>query len=148
MKKTHRHSHNADDLAGHLRGKSRKMTGPRRALLAILEKEEHPLTIRELHALLPGKTCDLATVYRSIRLLEEMGLVQRFDFGDGVARFELMRHEQDSHHHHLVCRGCSKVVEIEDCFPSELEERIAARNGFSRVTHRLEFFGICADCGG
>jgi Fur family ferric uptake transcriptional regulator len=148
MKKTRRHSRDTEDLAGHLRGQSRKVTGPRRALLRILEAEQHPLTIRELHALLPGKCCDLATVYRSIRLLEELSLVQRFDFGDGTARYELARHEETGHHHHLVCRECAAVVEIEECFPAELEQRIAKGNGFSRVTHRLEFFGVCPKCQG
>ena len=47
---------------------------------------------------------------------------------------------------HLVCVRCSQIVEIEDCFPAELEERIAVRNGFAGITHKLEFFGICPQC--
>jgi len=75
-----------------------------------------------------------------------MGIVQRFDFGDSIARYELVRHEADEHHHHLICTDCAKVVEIEECFPAELERRIASGNGFASIRHKLEFFGVCPDC--
>ena len=81
-----------------------------------------------------------------MHLLEGMGIVKRFHFERGGARFELLEEGDDGHHHHLVCRTCSQVVEIEDCFPAELEDRIARRNGFKSVTHRLEFFGLCPRC--
>ena len=122
------------------------MTSPRRAILDLLETESHPLTIKELFALLPKGICDLATVYRSMHLLEKLGLVKRFDFGDAVARYELIRHEEHGHHHHLICTACAAVVEIEECFPQELERKIARGNGFKRITHKLEFFGICPEC--
>ncbi len=101
---------------------------------------------KEILAALPKGECDLATIYRSMHLLEKMGMVKRFDFGDGTARFELVGEGDDGHHHHLVCTNCSAVVEIEECFPGEIEKRIAAANGFKAVTHKLEFFGICPDC--
>jgi len=75
-----------------------------------------------------------------------MGMVKRFDFGDGAARFELIGENDDGHHHHLVCTNCSEVVEIKECFPEKIEKRVAAKNGFKAVTHRLEFFGLCPDC--
>jgi len=134
------------DFAGRLRQEARKMTGPRRAILELMESKTHPLTIKELFELLPHGICDLATVYRSIHLLEKLGMVKRFDFGDGIARFELLRHEHHSHHHHLICTGCSTVVEIKECFPEELERKIARGNGFKAITHKLEFFGICPEC--
>ena len=96
--------------------------------------------------MLPAGDCDLATVYRSLHLLENMGMVKRFDFGDGGARFELLAEGDDGHHHHLVCLHCTGVVEIDECFPQELEERIASASGFKAVTHRLEFFGVCPRC--
>lgn len=105
------------------------------------------MTVREISAALRGVRCDLVTVYRSVGMLEELKLVQRFDFGDGVARFELIgEHGHGHHHHHLVCKRCTRIVEVEDCFPEELERSIASRNGFESVTHRLEFFGVCPDC--
>ena len=81
-----------------------------------------------------------------MHLLEKMGMVKRFDFGDGAARFELVGEDDDGHHHHLICTRCSMVVEIEECFPDAIENRIAAANGFTGVTHKLEFFGVCPNC--
>jgi Fur family transcriptional regulator, ferric uptake regulator len=143
-----RHTHpprNVEELAGQLREQSRKLTGPRKAILQILQSQKHPVSTAKIHELARESGCDLATVYRSMKMLERLGMVKRFDFGDGVARYELDRHPGD-HHHHLICVDCAKVVEIEECFPAELERKIAAGNGFSRISHKLEFFGVCPAC--
>lgn len=134
-----------NDPAHELRQRARKVTGPRRAILEALEREEHPQTIREIHERV-GACCDLATIYRAMHLLEKIGLVKRFDFGDGSARYEWIGRKEHAHHHHLVCTDCARVVEIEECFPAELEAKVAACNGFTEISHRLEFFGICPEC--
>lgn len=133
-------------LTDRLRRQSRKITGPRKAILEILRRHPHPLANRDILAAMPRGRCDLATIYRAMRLLEELGMVKQFDFGDGIARFELVGEGHHQHHHHLVCTRCAEVVEIEDCFPDTLEKRVAARNGFKEVTHKLEFFGVCPNC--
>jgi len=133
-------------LTGRLRQQERKITGPRAAILEILRQHSHPLTNRDIQAALPGGQCNLATIYRAMHLLEEMGMVKRFDFGDGAARFELVGEGDDGHHHHLVCTRCAEVIEIEECFSKAVEKRIAAANGFKGVTHKLEFFGVCPAC--
>ena len=145
----HRHPHSSPTLprlAERLRRQSHKITGPRQAILEVLRHQAHPLSNKEILAALPRNECDLATVYRSMHLLEKMEMVKRFDLGDGVARFELLGEGDDGHHHHLVCTGCGRVVEIDECFTRELEEKIAARNGFKAVSHKLEFFGVCPRC--
>lgn len=145
----HEHHHPREklsELTGRLRDKSRKITGPRQAILEVLRNHPHPLTNKEIHAALPAGGSDLATIYRSMHMLESMGMVKRFDFGDGIARFELVNPGDDGHHHHLICTRCSEVVEIEECFLKELEDKIAGSNGFKAVTHKLEFFGICPAC--
>lgn len=145
----HRHGQRMakfSELTARLRGRARKLTGQRLAILEILHGHPHPLSIKDVFERLGRKDCDLATVYRSMHLLREMGMVERFDFGDGVARFELVDDAVQGHHHHLVCVQCTAVVEIAECFPAELEERIARANRFKRVTHRLEFFGLCPRC--
>ena len=134
------------DLQQKLRSRSRRITGPRHAILDVMRQRRRPYTIKEVFEALPVGKCDLATVYRSMGMLEEMELVKRFDFGDGVARYELIGTCGHSHHHHLICNDCGRIVEIEDCFPKALEDEIAKRNGFRGVTHRLEFFGLCPDC--
>lgn len=133
------------DLTNRLRRDDHRVTGPRQWILDVLRKEPHPLSARELHERLQG-SCNLATVYRSLKLLETKQMVKRFDFGDHTTRFELVGDHDDGHHHHLICRECRTVVEIEDCFPHTLEDRIAARHGFRNVSHQLEFFGLCPSC--
>ena len=145
----HKPSHQRQEmsaLTGRLRQQSCKITGPRAAILEILRQHPHPLTNKEIFASLPKGGCDLATIYRAMQLLEKLGMVKRFDFGDGAARFELVGEGDDGHHHHLVCTSCAEVVEIGECFPAEIENRIARANGFKAVTHRLEFFGLCPGC--
>jgi Fur family ferric uptake transcriptional regulator len=132
-------------LTRRLRQGDRRVTGPRQVIFDQLREQAHPRTIREIHTALPS-LCNLATVYRAMHLLEEMGMVKRFDFGDGTARFELVGEGEDGHHHHLICRQCSSVVEIDECFPAALEKKIARQNGFARLTHTLEFFGVCPEC--
>lgn len=135
------------ELTAQLRHGSRRVTGARQAILDSLRKMRRPLTVKEIADSLAHPRCDLATIYRSLGMLQELQLVQRFDFGDGVARFELIGEDgHGHHHHHLVCKQCSRIVEIQDCFPEELEQVIARRNGFKGVTHRLEFFGVCPEC--
>ena len=132
------------DLTARLRAQSRKVTGPRQAILDVLRSHATPLTNRQIHHALGKSDCDLATIYRTMHTLLEMRLVRRCDFGDGVARFELA--SDDSHHHHLVCRVCHMIVEIDECLPPQLESELARRHGFALVSHRLEFFGICPRC--
>ena len=97
---THTHPRqNLAELTARLRQHAQRITGPRQLILEVLRREDHPLTARQIHGQLD---CDLATVYRSLRLLEEMAMVKRFDFGDGTARFELLGKNDDGHHHHLV----------------------------------------------
>ena len=134
------------ELTERLRRSARKITGPRQAILGLLRSQSHPLSIKEISTALPQRQCDLATIYRSIHLLEQMGMVKKFDFGDGTARFELLEEGDDGHHHHLVCTRCAGIVELDECSMRELEDRIAAHNGFRAVTHKLEFFGICPAC--
>jgi Fur family transcriptional regulator, ferric uptake regulator len=141
----HRHAE-LPELAERLRSKCRKITGPRQAILKILREQAHPLSNKEIFEALPKGNCDLATIYRSMHLLESMGMVKRFDLGDGTARFELLGEGDDGHHHHLVCTRCAEVVEIEECPMDRLEDEIARNNGFKAVTHRLEFFGLCPNC--
>ena len=146
---TRQHSHERQEisaLTSRLRGHARKITGARAAILEILRQHPHPLTNKEILAGLPKGSCDLATIYRSMHLLEKMGMVKRFHFGDAVARFELVSEGDASHHHHLVCTRCAEIVKVAECFPSEIEKRIAAVNGFKAVTHKLEFFGLCPEC--
>ena len=147
--KRHSHRHNSPELpelTDKLRRKSRRVTIPRQAILDILRTRRSPMTIKEIHKALAPGDCDLATVYRSMHLLERVGIVKRFDLGEGAARFELLSEGDDGHHHHLMCTRCSDIVELEECFSEDLQQKIATASGYAKVTHRLEFFGVCPRC--
>lgn len=136
----------AGRLTAEIRRQDRRLTSQREAILDTLRRHPHPLTTKQIHAAMGKACCDLATIYRSMKLLVELELVERFDFGDGVARFELAGHHSGGHHHHLICTHCQTVYELEECFPEEFQRRIAERYGFAEISHKLEFFGVCADC--
>lgn len=136
------------ELTERLRRESRRVTGPRQAILDVMRKNPHPLLIKEIHALLGKGDCDLVTVYRSMEMLQKMGMVKRVEFGQGGARFELLAEGDDGHHHHLVCTTCAHVLQLDDCLLEEVEKKIERSSGFKGVTHRLEFFGLCPKCQG
>ena len=85
-----------------------------------------------------------ATVYRTLKLLKECGLAFERHFGDGVSRYEVAW--ANEHHDHLICTECEKIVEFEDGDIEELQHDVAARLGFTLVRHKLELYGVCADC--
>jgi Fur family ferric uptake transcriptional regulator len=117
-----------------------KMTGQRRVIARVLsEAADHP-DVEELYrrAAALDARISIATVYRTVRLLEEKGILERRDFGGGRARYEPTEH---GHHYHLIDIGTGKVIEFEDAEHRELMRRIAARLGFELVSLRLELFG-------
>lgn len=148
----HSHEHNdrcrlpLEELQRKLKHNSNKITGPRVAILEALYSQPHPIAIKQIFELVRDQGCDLATVYRSMHLLEELGVVTRYDFGDGSARFELACEGHHHHHHHLVCNQCSNVVELDECLAEEWQQKLERKTGFKAVSHRLEFFGICPSC--
>ena len=117
-----------------------KMTGQRRVIARVLsESEDHP-DVEELYrraSALDGRI-SIATVYRTVRLLEEKGILARRDFGGGRARYEPTAHGR---HYHLIDVETGKVIEFEDGEHERLMQAIAARLGFDLVSHRLELFG-------
>ena len=117
-----------------------KMTGQRRVIARVLsESSDHP-DVEELYrragALDPR--ISIATVYRTVRLLEEKGILERRDFGGGRARYEPSEHGR---HYHLIDIETGKVIEFEDAEHDRLMRAIAARLGFELVSVRLELFG-------
>jgi len=121
-----------------------KMTGQRRLIARVLsDAEDHP-DVEELYrrALALDSKVSVATVYRTVRLLEEKGILDRRDFGGGRARYEPTEHGQ---HHHLIDVETGRVIEFVDEAIEGLAQAIAARLGFSLMQFRLEIFGQRTD---
>lgn len=90
-----------------------------------------------------GHDIGLATIYRTLNLLTDAGLVEQQSFQDGRSVFEVA--SPDSHHDHLVCTKCGQVIEFEDEEIEELQKRIAAKFNMNLTSHRLDLFGLCKD---
>ena len=117
-----------------------KMTGQRRVIARVLSQAgDHP-DVEELYrrATALDSRISIATVYRTVRLLEEKGILERHDFGGGRARYEPSEH---GHHHHLIDIDTGRVIEFEDAEHERVLHAIAARLGFDLVSHRLELYG-------
>lgn len=123
---------------------------PQRAdiLQILLQHSEEHLSAEEIHALVsetnPG--IGLATVYRTLDLLEQLNLVLKVNFGDGKSRYDLRKDDEPHHHHHLICLSCGRIAEVRQDLLHNLEETVGREHGFTVVDHRLQFFGYCADC--
>ena len=120
--------------------KGLRMTDQRRVIARVLsESGDHP-DVEELYrrATEIDRNISIATVYRTVRLLEEKGILERRDFGGSRARYEPTEH---GHHHHLIDVESGKVVEFEDVEHERVLQAIANRLGFDLVSHRLELFG-------
>jgi len=96
---------------------------------------------RELQAVDPG--IGRATVYRTVELLQREGLLDRVAFSNGTHRYRLCG---DSHHHHVTCVKCQRVVEVDACLPPEVLAQVGSAIDFAIEGHSLEIFGRCALC--
>jgi Fur family ferric uptake transcriptional regulator len=132
-----------------LRLKGYKLTPQRRATLdAIFQNEGKHMSAEEVY-LEVKKLCPdigLATVYRTMLLLEELNILQRHNFDDGRNRYELTHPEEDHNHHHLICNRCGKVVEVEEDLLEPLERTVEEKYGFHVEDHRVQFIGYCEKC--
>ncbi len=127
--------------------KGLRMTGQRRVIARVLsEAHDHP-DAEELHrrAATIDPHISIATVYRTVRLLEESGILERHDFRDGRSRYEEM---PDEHHDHLIDVQTGRVIEFHDDQIEELQRLVAERLGYKLVDHRLELYGVPMDGSG
>lgn len=120
--------------------KGLKMTGQRRVIARVLsESDDHP-DVEQVYqrAVKIDRRISIATVYRTVRLFEESGLLERHDFGDGRARYE---EATDEHHDHLIDVNTGEIIEFTNQEIEALQERVARELGFELVDHRLELYG-------
>ncbi len=137
------------NLKDQLKEKGYKMTAQRQAVLDVItEHEGEHLSSEEIYLLVKGKCPDigLATVYRTLILLDKMELIYKLDLDDGYSRYELNRNKEDHRHHHLICTKCNSVEEVQEDLLDSLEEEIIKKNGFLVKDHRVKFYGYCKKC--
>ncbi|MBB5721659.1 Fur family ferric uptake transcriptional regulator [Loktanella ponticola] len=121
--------------------KGLRMTEQRRTIANVLEAaDDHP-DVEELYnrAVAADPKISLATVYRTVKLLEESGILEKHEFGDGRARYETADRK---HHDHLIDMNSGEVIEFVDPDIEALQEKIAAKLGYRLMGHRLELYGV------
>jgi Fur family ferric uptake transcriptional regulator len=140
---------------GRLRQHSCRITVPRQTILDVLSKKEKHLSAEdvflEVHKRYPD--IGLTTVYRTLNLLTQIGLVLKFDFGDGKARYKLSSSpKKEGRHHHLVCTKCKRVIDYKDFIDEEeklfkkTKKVLAKKYNFKITDHFVRFYGLCEEC--
>ena len=136
-------------LKENLKKKGYKLTPQRRSIVdVIIENEGKHLTAEEIYDEVKKKCPEigLATVYRTILLLEELNIISRLDLSDGCSRYELIHSNETHRHHHLICIVCNKVLEVKDDLLDDLEIDIEKEYKFKILDHSLKFYGLCEEC--
>jgi Fur family transcriptional regulator, ferric uptake regulator len=136
-----------DAALARMRSSSGRSGGARRVVVEFLGGQDCCLSAQEIHdgVRSTGARVGLASVYRTLEGLDEFGLVQRVDLGDGVSRFERADPGGD-HHHHLVCGDCGKVEPFEDPALEQALGRVAGGRGYALAAHDVVLRGACGDC--
>ncbi len=140
-------SRRMEEMVGKLKGREYRLTPQRLAVVRILaESDEHP-TVEKIfeRVKVDFPTTSLATVYKTLAVLKELGEVLEIGFSDGSNRYDGVNPRP---HPHLVCTRCGRIQDPDMDFLDGLTERVAAETGFRVTKHRLDFFGLCADCQG
>jgi len=136
-----------DELMARLRERQCRMTPQRLALLRLLAgSTDHP-SAADLYDRLKAEfpTTSLATVYKTLSLLDEMGEVLELGFVDDVVRYDV---NNPSPHPHLICVRCRRIVDADVGVAQDLAQEVAERSGFRVIGQRLDFFGLCPACQG
>ena len=121
--------------------KGMRMTGQRRTIARIIaESDDHP-DVEEMHrrAIAVDENISIATVYRTVKLFEDAGILERHDFREGRARYEQV---SDEHHDHLIDLNSGEVIEFHNDEIEELQKLVAKRLGYRLVDHRLELYAV------
>ncbi|MDP8259949.1 MAG: transcriptional repressor [Candidatus Gygaella obscura] len=138
---------------GQIKDAGFRWTMPRQVILNVLANTKDHLSAEDIylkvHNIYPQ--VGLTTIYRTLDLLVNMGLVLKSDFGDGRARFEIKRQDK-KHHHHLICTKCSRVIDYTDFIDKEVkllketEKGLSEKFDFDITGHLIQFYGVCKDC--
>jgi len=136
----------AEKLSEYLAGQGLRSSSQRDIISTIFAQARQHLSADELYVRVkktnPG--IGYATVYRTLRLLAEVGLAEECRFEDGFTRFEYMN--RDSHHDHLICTRRGAIIEFENVRIEALQHDVAKKNRFNVQSHKLEIYGPCTAC--
>lgn len=143
-----------DWFCGKFKGLGYRMTQARDEILEILKKEKH-LSASDIYLNLQknNPNIGIATIYRTLNLLVNIGILSKMDFGDGKGRYEISSAiTREEHHHHLVCEKCGRIIEYSDFMEEErkflknLQKKLSEKFNFEIKNHLINFYGLCNSC--
>ncbi len=133
-----------------------RLTKPRRSILKTLSRTREHLSAEDIYREVSRDypAIGLTTVYRTLELFVRMGMVQKYEFGDGRSRYEIVvdTPRVDEHHHHLICTKCHRVIDYTDFIEQEKDLLKETEEGLSRLynfeirSHTIAFYGLCENC--
>lgn len=128
-----------------------KTTIQRKTVYEVLcENKDKHLSTEDIYNIIQNVNpkIGIATIYRTLLIFEDIGLVYRHNFDDGFQRYEILSpHSSEVHqHHHLLCKQCGKIIEVKEDLMNSLEEIIEKQYNFEILNHEVKFTGICAQC--
>lgn len=138
-----------DRIKDKLKDKGFKLTPQRRATVeVIINTQGKHLNTEEIYDLVKIECPEigLATVYRTLQLLDDISVISKMNLDDGCSRYELNTHEDNHQHHHLICQKCGEIIEVDIDLLEHLEENIEEVYNFKINDHKVKFFGLCSNC--
>ena len=138
-----------------LTGQGFRLTVAREAILEILSGTEDHLSAEDIYMAihLQNPAIGLTTIYRTLEILDQTGIIDKFEFGHGRAKYELSEeYSHKKHHHHLICVKCRKIVDYSEFLDTEreyikkTETGLAKKYGFQISKHLIHFYGTCPAC--
>jgi Fur family ferric uptake transcriptional regulator len=133
------------DMSSRLSELGYRLTPQRLMVVKAVEEADSHISAEEIYLQIRARYphMNISTVYRTLELLSELGLVTETDMGDGRVRYHSIG---KGHHHHLVCQKCGEIIDVEESMLSPLRDEIGQRYGFEVNMKHLAFFGLCSKC--
>ena len=128
-----------------LRKQGYRLTPQRAMILLVIENSNHHISAEDIYTRVADKypKVNISTVYRTLELLKQLGMVYEIDLGEGRIRYHP---EGKGHHHHLVCQKCGAIIDIDESTLARLKDVLLGRYGFSAQLRHVAFFGLCEHC--
>ncbi len=126
-----------------------KLTPQRKAVIdTILNNDHKHLNTEEIYDALKEQypKMGLATVYRTLIVLDELSVISKINFDDGYIRYEIITDSSHHRHHHLICNRCGKVIEVMEDLLDDLEKIVEQKYEFKIIDHNLKIYGLCKEC--
>ncbi len=137
---------NLTEALRRLKAEGFRLTKTREKLLEVILRQTAPFSVPMVEKIFARQRghFDSVTIYRSVPVLEKLGIIEKCGYSEGVAHYEV-RLNKHGHHHHVVCTGCKKIEPLDHCIVKS-QEVLLRKLGYTGLKHRLEFSGTCPSC--